>query len=138
MLQWYCVIRHPAGPTPVISNDEHRHWLGLSRVLIERTARGDRTLIEVRAYRDRSQAESDAIAGSAPRRAPAATTSLVEVTAWFQTEDYGEFQAIRQDVLLQLLGVVERAGTSLAYPTQTVFVGGPAGSSNDLRMERRA
>lgn len=46
----------------------------------------------------------------------------VEVTAWFQTEDYGEFQAIRQEVLLQFLGVVERAGTSLAFPTQTLHV----------------
>jgi hypothetical protein len=82
VLQWYCVIRHPAGPTPVIGNDEHRHWLGLSRVLIDRAARGDRTLIEIRAYRDRRQAETDAIAGNAPRRR-AVAASLVEVTAWF-------------------------------------------------------
>jgi MscS family membrane protein len=46
----------------------------------------------------------------------------VEVSAWFQTEDYGEFQAIRQEILLQFLRVVERAGTSLAFPTQTVRV----------------
>jgi MscS family membrane protein len=46
----------------------------------------------------------------------------IEVTAWFQTEDYGEFQAIRQEVLLQFLRVVERAGTQLAYPTQTLHV----------------
>jgi MscS family membrane protein len=46
----------------------------------------------------------------------------IEVAAWFQTEDYGEFQGIRQAVLLGFLGVVERAGTSLAYPTQTVHL----------------
>ena len=46
----------------------------------------------------------------------------IEVTAWFQTGDYGEFQAIRQEVLLQFLRVVERAGTSLAFPTQTLHV----------------
>ena len=46
----------------------------------------------------------------------------IEVTAWFQTEDYGEFQEIRQEVLLRFLRVVERAGTSLAFPTQTVHV----------------
>lgn len=56
-------------------------------------------------------------------RALGASSLDVEVTAWFQTEDYAEFQAIRQEVLLQFLGVVERAGTSLAYPTQTVHVG---------------
>ncbi|MDO9337305.1 MAG: hypothetical protein Q7T61_12955 [Caulobacter sp.] len=82
MLQWYCVIRHPDGPTPVVGADEPRHWFGLSRVLIERAARDKRTLIEVRAYRDRRRAESDAIAGSVARR-EAGTASLVEVTAWF-------------------------------------------------------
>jgi len=46
----------------------------------------------------------------------------VEVTAWFQTEDYGEFQGIRQEILLQFLRVVEKAGTKLAFPTQTVHL----------------
>ena len=46
----------------------------------------------------------------------------IEVAASFQTEDYGEFQAIRQEVLLGFLQVVERAGTSLAFPTQTLHV----------------
>jgi len=55
-------------------------------------------------------------------RALGSSSFDVEVTAWFVTEDYAEFQAIRQEVLLQFLGVVERAGTSLAYPTQTVHL----------------
>jgi MscS family membrane protein len=46
----------------------------------------------------------------------------IEVTAWFKTEDFGEFQSIRQEILLQFLRVVERAGTQLAFPTQTVRV----------------
>jgi MscS family membrane protein len=51
------------------------------------------------------------------------TSSLdIEVTAQFQTEDYGEYQRIRQEVLLQFLRVVEAAGTSLAFPTQTVHL----------------
>ena len=50
----------------------------------------------------------------------------VEVTATFQTEDYGEFQLIRQEVLLQFLRVVEQAGTRLAFPTQTVHLVTPA------------
>ncbi|MBN1774160.1 MAG: mechanosensitive ion channel family protein [Deltaproteobacteria bacterium] len=44
------------------------------------------------------------------------------VMAWFQTTDWGEFQAIRQEVLLGFLEVVERAGTSFAFPTQTVHL----------------
>ncbi len=44
----------------------------------------------------------------------------VEVMAWFQTADLLEFQAIRQELLLRFLEEVERAGTTFAYPTQTV------------------
>lgn len=44
----------------------------------------------------------------------------VEVMAWFETADVGEFQAIRQELLLRFLELVEQAGTSFAYPTQTV------------------
>jgi MscS family membrane protein len=50
----------------------------------------------------------------------------IEVSCWFATEDYGEFQAIRQEVLLQFLRVVENAGTTLAFPTQTLHVMPPA------------
>lgn len=48
----------------------------------------------------------------------------IEVMAWFQTSDYGEFQTIRQDVLLQFMTVVEGCGSSFAFPTQTVHVVG--------------
>lgn len=54
-----------------------------------------------------------------------ASSVNIEVTAWFQTEDFAEFQGIRQEVLLQFLGVVEKAGTSLAFPTQTVHLKNP-------------
>lgn len=48
----------------------------------------------------------------------------IEVMAWFRTADYGEFQAIRQEVLLQFMAVVEGCGSSFAFPTQTVHVVG--------------
>jgi MscS family membrane protein len=51
----------------------------------------------------------------------------VEVMAWFQTSDFGEFQAIRQEVLLQFMEVVEAAGTSFAFPTRTVHLVAPGG-----------
>lgn len=44
----------------------------------------------------------------------------IEVMAWFQTRDFDEFRAIRQEVLLGFMGVIERAGTSFAFPTRTV------------------
>ncbi len=52
----------------------------------------------------------------------AASSLDIEVMAWFQTSDWGEFQLIRQEVLLRFMEVVERAGTSFAFPTQTVHV----------------
>ncbi len=55
------------------------------------------------------------------------STLDVEVMAWFATTDWNEFTAIRQEVFLDLMAVVERAGTSFAFPTRTVHVvqGGP-------------
>jgi MscS family membrane protein len=46
----------------------------------------------------------------------------IEVMAWFVTTDWGEFQGIRQDVLLGFMEVVEAAGTAFAYPTSTVHM----------------
>ncbi|HEX9565103.1 MAG TPA: mechanosensitive ion channel domain-containing protein [Gemmatimonadaceae bacterium] len=54
----------------------------------------------------------------------AASSLDVEIMAWFQTRDFAEFQAIRQEVLLGFMGVVERAGTSIAFPTRTIHVVG--------------
>jgi MscS family membrane protein len=48
----------------------------------------------------------------------------VAVEAWFDTRDWGEFQGIRQEVLLGFMQVVEAAGAALAYPTRTVHVAG--------------
>jgi MscS family membrane protein len=53
----------------------------------------------------------------------AASSLDIEIMAWFQTTDWGEFQLIRQDILLQFMDVVERAGTSVAFPTRTIHLG---------------
>jgi MscS family membrane protein len=46
----------------------------------------------------------------------------IEIMAWFQTSDWNEFLVIRQDVLLAFMDVVEREGSSFAFPTRTVHV----------------
>jgi MscS family membrane protein len=46
----------------------------------------------------------------------------VDIMAWFQTSDWGEFQGIRQEVLLSFMDVVEKAGSSFAFPTRTVHM----------------
>lgn len=46
----------------------------------------------------------------------------IEIMAWFQTQDWGEFQLIRQGVLIQFMEVVEKAGSEFAFPTQTLHI----------------
>jgi MscS family membrane protein len=46
----------------------------------------------------------------------------IDVQAWFATTDWNEFQAIRQELLLRFLQVVEAAGSAFAFPTQTVHL----------------
>jgi MscS family membrane protein len=48
----------------------------------------------------------------------------IEIMAWFETPDWGEFQLIRQDILIQFMEVVERAGSDFAFPTQTLHLEG--------------
>jgi MscS family membrane protein len=73
----------------------------------------------------------------------AASSLSIEVMAWFQTADWGEFRTIRQEILLEFMKVVEEAGTDFAFPTQTVRVaswppGSPPGGrlTNDGRIAR--
>jgi MscS family membrane protein len=47
---------------------------------------------------------------------------IIEVMAWFQTQDWGEFMLLRQDTLLHFMEVVETAGTQFAFPTRTVHL----------------
>jgi MscS family membrane protein len=54
----------------------------------------------------------------------AASSLDIEIAAWFLTTDYAEFQLIRQETLLQFMEVVEKAGTSFAFPTRTVHLAG--------------
>ena len=46
----------------------------------------------------------------------------IDVQAWFATTDWNEFLAIRQELLLRFLQVVEAAGSAFAYPTRTVHL----------------
>jgi MscS family membrane protein len=50
------------------------------------------------------------------------STLDVEVMAWLQMADWNEFTLARQELLLRFMDVVERAGTSFAFPTRTVHV----------------
>jgi MscS family membrane protein len=55
----------------------------------------------------------------------AASSLDIEIMAWFQTADWSEFQAIRQDILLEFMAAIERNGSAIAFPTRTVHVATP-------------
>lgn len=46
----------------------------------------------------------------------------IEVSAWFVTTDYDEFRRLREDVLIGFLAAVDKAGSSIAFPTQTLHL----------------
>jgi MscS family membrane protein len=48
----------------------------------------------------------------------------VDVQCWFQMPENAEYRAARQETLLGILRIVEGAGASLAFPTQTLHVVG--------------
>ena len=49
----------------------------------------------------------------------------LEMRAYALTREYGEFTAIRQDVLLRVMHIVERCGTSLATTSPTIHLANP-------------
>ncbi|BDG08473.1 mechanosensitive ion channel family protein [Anaeromyxobacter paludicola] len=59
----------------------------------------------------------------------------VEVNAWLSLS-WDEFLPVRERLLVGILEVVERAGTALAYPTQTIRLGGAAAGDGRTEEER--
>ena len=60
----------------------------------------------------------------------------VEIFAYARTNDWNEFLAIREDVFLRIMDVVERAGTGFAFPSQTAYLARDGGL--DPERTRRA
>jgi MscS family membrane protein len=45
----------------------------------------------------------------------------LEISAYVLTRDANEFNAIREDLLLRIMDIVERSGSGFAYPSQTLY-----------------
>ncbi len=58
----------------------------------------------------------------------------IEVFSWIATTDYNEYTIIAEDLNLKIMGIVERAGTSFAFPSQTLYLSRDAGLET-ARME---
>jgi len=46
----------------------------------------------------------------------------IEVFAYATTQDIGEFFAIREDVFVRIMDIVEQSGTGFAFPSQTLYM----------------
>jgi MscS family membrane protein len=57
----------------------------------------------------------------------AGTSLSIEVVAYILTRDFKEFAAIREDLLLRMMEIMEDAGSGLALPAQTLYLGKDAG-----------
>lgn len=47
----------------------------------------------------------------------------LDIFAYVQATDYGEYLEIAEDLNLRIMDIVERAGTGFAFPSQTLYVG---------------
>ena len=61
----------------------------------------------------------------------------LEIFSYVLTRDFNEFLAIREDILLRIMDIVEAAGTSFAFPSQTVYLGRDTGLNKE-KAERVA
>lgn len=51
----------------------------------------------------------------------------MEIFCYVLTRDFGEFLAIREDMLLRIMDIVDAAGSGFAFPSQTLYLGRDAG-----------
>jgi MscS family membrane protein len=68
----------------------------------------------------------------------AASSLDIEIMAWFQTSEWSEFQAIRQDVLLEFMAAIEQHGSAIAFPTRTLHIAPAAAPQRRLDAEPEA
>jgi MscS family membrane protein len=51
----------------------------------------------------------------------------IEVFSYVLTQDYNEYAAVREDLLLRMMDIVEDSGSGLALPSQTLYLGRDSG-----------
>src|SRR5579872_1448842 len=57
----------------------------------------------------------------------AGTSLSVEVVSYILTQDFNEFAAVREDLLLRMMDVMEDSGGGLALPSQTLYLSRDSG-----------
>jgi len=51
----------------------------------------------------------------------------IGILSWIDTTDYNEYTAVVEELNLEIMRIVEEAGTGFAFPSQTVYLGRDAG-----------
>jgi MscS family membrane protein len=59
----------------------------------------------------------------------------LEIFAYAATSDWNEFLGVREDIYLRIMDIIDEAGTSFAFPSQTLYLGRDAGV-DDEKVER--
>ena len=62
----------------------------------------------------------------------------MEIFCYILTRDDAEFLAIREDILLRIMDIVDAAGTGFAFPSQTVYLGRDSGIDKQKAEAGRA
>jgi MscS family membrane protein len=65
----------------------------------------------------------------------AASAINVELFCYVMTRDFDEFAAVREELLLRIMNFVEDSGTSLASPSQTLYLSGDPASKKDATQQ---
>ncbi len=55
----------------------------------------------------------------------------MEIFCYILTKDFSEFLTIKEDILLRIMDIVDAAGTSFAFPSQTVYLGRDTGLNKE-------
>jgi MscS family membrane protein len=62
----------------------------------------------------------------------------LDIFAYVDVEDYGEFLEVAEDLNLRIMDIVEQAGSSFAFPSQTTYVETGAGLNAELARTAEA
>ncbi len=60
-----------------------------------------------------------------------ASSINVELVSYVMTQDFNEFAAVREDLLLHIMHIVDDSGTGFALPSQTLYLGRDSGLAKD-------
>lgn len=55
----------------------------------------------------------------------------VEITAYIEAPNFEKSQEVQEDLLLRMMDIIENSGTSLAYPSQTLYMARDTASSSE-------